>query len=159
MNFAHIFHQADQTSLHILLSASYRQQTGLAARTDDGLSSDGVRARSSPAERSRGLRPRPSVRPAVRRSVVVGVAKVIKAAAATGTTSLSASSESGHSSIRASSEENNRPDRKFQAGEFDQSLYLSVLKGFPKADLDWVYFDGTTQPRSETHHAIGRLCI
>lgn len=126
VNFAHIFHQADQTSLHILLSASYRQQTGLAAtRTDDGLSSDGVRARSSPAERSRGLRPRPSVRPAVRRSVCVGVAKVIKAAAATGTTSLSAS-ESGHSSIRASSEENNRPDRKFQAGEFHQSLHLSV---------------------------------
>ena len=123
MNFAHIFHQADQdqTSLHILLSASYRQQTGLATRTDDGPSSDGVRARSSPAERSRGLRPRPSVRPAVRRSVCVGVAKVIKAAAATGTTSLSAS-ESGHSSIRASSEENNRPDRKFQAGEFDQSI-------------------------------------
>ena len=125
MNFAHIFHQADQTSLHILLSASYRQQTGLATRTDDGLSSDGVRARSSPAERSRGLRPRPSVRPAVRRSVCVGVAKVIKAAAATGTTSLSAS-ESGHSSIRTSSEENNRPDRKFHAGEFHQSLHLSV---------------------------------
>ena len=122
VNFAHIFHQADQTSLHILLSASYRQQTGLAAtRTDDGLSSDGVRARSSPAERSRGLRPRPSVP----LSAVVGVAKVIKAAAATGTTSLSAS-ESGHSSIRASSEENNRPDRKFQAGEFHQSLHLSV---------------------------------
>ena len=73
----------------------------------------------------KSVRPRPSVRPSV---VGVGVAKVIKAAAALKSASLSAS-ESGHPAIPSvrSCVENNKAARKLQAGELVQGSFVAEL--------------------------------